>query len=31
MLRRSGVSLSVIAETYGLSKQRIHQLCAEKG
>lgn len=31
MLRRSGVSLSVIAETYGLSKQRIHQLCMEKG
>mgnify|MGYP006277571335 CR=1 FL=1 len=28
-LRNSGISLSVIAETYGLSKQRIHQLCME--
>lgn len=29
-LRRNGVSLGVIAETYGLSKQRVHQLCEEK-
>lgn len=29
-LRRNGVSLGVIAETYGLSKQRVHQLCSEE-
>lgn len=28
-LRKQGVSLGMIAETYGLSKQRIHQLCME--
>ena len=27
-LYRSGVTLSVLAETYGLSKQRIHQICS---
>lgn len=30
MLRSQGVSLATLAETYGLSKQRIHQLVGDR-